>query len=65
MAKKTNSAKYAGQFDRTKKNKIRKLEKQLKTNPNNKSVQESLEYWKTAGKRDKHPKYRGGSYATQ
>ena len=64
MAKKTKSAKYAGQFDVTKRNKIRKLERELKKNPKNQSVKMSLEHWKTVGKRDKHPKRRGISYAT-
>ncbi len=55
MAKKTsNSTKNAAQFAKTQANKIRSLEKELAKNPNNTSVREALEFWKTTGKKQKH-----------
>lgn len=41
---------------KTKANKIRRIEKELKRNPNNTKARESLEFWKTHDKRDKKPK---------
>jgi hypothetical protein len=32
---------------KTKRNKIRRLEKELKSNPNNVSAQKALEFWKS------------------
>lgn len=50
-AMKTKSSKYGLQFEKTKRNKIRKLQRQLAQNPNNGKLRESLEHWETAGKR--------------
>lgn len=41
---------------RTKENKIRRIEKELKTNPNNSSARQALEFWMKNDKRDKKPK---------
>lgn len=41
---------------KTKANKIRRIEKELKRNPNNTKARESLEFWKTHDKRDKKTK---------
>ncbi len=49
----TRTNHYIEQFEKTKRNKIRKIEKDLKRNPNNTSAKKSLEHWKTIGKRVK------------
>ena len=41
---------------KTKENKIRRIEKELKTNPNNTKARESLEFWKTHARREKRRK---------
>jgi len=49
MAKKTRKDKYARQFARTRANKIKRIEKELKRNPNNKIARETLEKLRKGG----------------
>lgn len=39
---------------RTKANKIRRIERELKNNPNNTSAIKALEFWKTHDKKERH-----------
>lgn len=41
---------------KTKANKIKRLEKELKTNPNNISAKNALEFWKTHDRKEKKHK---------
>ena len=50
-----------GSFENTRRNKIRKIERELEKNPQNSSAKKSLEHWKTVGRRDKHSKRKGSA----
>ena len=52
--KKPNLAKYAAQFVTTKANKLKKLEAIVAKLPQDKSAVNSLEFWKTHDRRNKH-----------
>ena len=43
MSKRSHPNKYAAQFAKTRTNKIRRIEKELARNPNNKVAKETLE----------------------
>lgn len=47
---------------RTKANKIRKLTRELARNPNNKSAQNALEFWKTHDRRVRNHKRKVAAY---
>jgi hypothetical protein len=47
MKKHPRTAHYQKQFEKTRKNKLRRIEKELLRNPNNTSAKKALEFWKT------------------
>ena len=53
MATQTKSNRSELQFARTKANKIRKLTKQLRLNPNDQGAKKALDFWQTHDRKTK------------